>query len=142
MLSLILLNVVRPSVNLFNVTAPCCDSISHLVLMWQLPLSEIVKIHFLCFLPFPPFSFSAFPTISSFQLLNGSFTLAKASAIMPVTATATCDSHYLPWQRNINRNYPICVVSPKVAKASTMVTVSRVAVASVIALHFANVNAA
>jgi hypothetical protein len=44
----------------------------------------------------------------------------------------------LPWQRNINRNYPICVVSPKVVKESTMVTVSRVTVASVIA----NVNAA
>ncbi len=73
---------------------------------------------------------------------NGSFTLAKVSTIMLVTATTTCDSHYLPWGHDINRNYPICVVSPKVAKASTMVTVSCVAVAGVIALHFANVNTA
>jgi hypothetical protein len=61
---------------------------------------------------------------------------------MPATATTTCDSHYLPWLHDINRNDPICVVSPKVAKASTMVTVSSVTVASVIALHFANVNTA
>jgi hypothetical protein len=61
---------------------------------------------------------------------------------MPATATATRDSHYLPWQHGINRNDPFCVVSPKVVKASTMVTVSRVNVAGIIALHFANVNTA
>ncbi len=73
-----------------------------------------------------------------------SFTLAKVSAIMPATATATAtrDSLYLPWQCDINRIYPICVTSPKVAKESTMVTVSHVAVASIIALNFANVNTA
>ncbi len=27
---------------------------------------------------------------------------------------------YLPWPRDINRNNPICVASPKVAKASTV----------------------
>jgi len=36
---------------------------------------------------------------------------------MLVTATATHGSHNLPWQHDINRNYPICVMSPKVAKA-------------------------
>ncbi len=71
-----------------------------------------------------------------------SFTLAKVSAITPATVTATHISHYLPWQLEINRNYPICVVSPKVDKASTMVTVSRIAGPGVIALHFANVNTA
>ncbi len=49
----------------------------------------------------------------------------KLARIMPATATATCDSHYLPWRHDINRSYPICVVSPKVAKASTMVTACR-----------------
>jgi hypothetical protein len=48
----------------------------------------------------------------------------KVSLIIQVTATATRDSHYLPWRHNINRNDPICVASPKVAKASTMVTVA------------------
>jgi hypothetical protein len=75
-------------------------------------------------------------------LSNGSFTLAKVSPIMPVTETATLDSHYITWQHDINRNYPICVVSPKVAKASTMATVSRVAVAGVSTLHFTKVNMA
>ncbi len=73
---------------------------------------------------------------------NGSLSLVKVSAIMLVTATTTCDSHYLPWRHYINRIYPICVVSPKVAKASTMVTVACVAVAGIIALHLANVNTA
>ncbi len=72
----------------------------------------------------------------------GLFTLAKVSGIMPATVTATRDSHYLSWQHGIARNYPFCVVSPKVVKASTMVTVSRVDVAGIIALHFANVNMA
>jgi hypothetical protein len=68
-------------------------------------------------------------------LSNGSFTLAKVSLIMPATATETCDSHYITWGCDINRNYPICVVSPKVAKVSTMVTVLRVAVAGVSTLQ-------
>ncbi len=55
---------------------------------------------------------------------NGSFTLAKVGVITPSTVTATCDSHYLPWWHDINRNYPICVGSPKVAKESTVVTVA------------------
>jgi hypothetical protein len=73
---------------------------------------------------------------------KGSFTLAKVSMITPATATATCNSLYLPWQCDINRIYPICVTSPKVAKASTMVTVSHVAVAGIITLNFANVKTA
>ncbi len=72
---------------------------------------------------------------------NGSFTLVKVSAIMPETATATHDSYYLPWRHNINRNDPICIASPKVAKASTMGAL-RVTFASIIALYFANVNKA
>ncbi len=55
---------------------------------------------------------------------NGSFTLAKVSAIMLATATATHHSHYLPWWHDINRNDPNCVASPKVGKSSTMVTVA------------------
>ncbi len=39
-----------------------------------------------------------------------------------------------------NRNDPISVATPKVAKASTSVWLSRVAVANIIALNFANVN--
>jgi len=39
----------------------------------------------------------------------------------------------------VNRNDPISVMSPKVAKASTMVTVAGIIV-GVIALNFANVN--
>jgi len=51
---------------------------------------------------------------------------------------------YLPWPpwtlQCINRNNPICVASPKVAKSSTIsVTVAGIIV-GVIALNFANVN--
>jgi hypothetical protein len=75
-------------------------------------------------------------------VLYGSFTLAKVSAIMQATATATHDSHYLPWRHDTYRNYPICVVSSKVAKASTLVPVSCVTVTGIMALNFANVNTA
>ncbi len=56
------------------------------------------------------------------------FTLAKVGAIMP--ATMTCDSDTLLLAlatlggATKNRNNPICVMSPKVAKASTVVTVT------------------
>ncbi len=43
-----------------------------------------------------------------------------------------------------NRNNPICVASPKVAKASTMVTVHATVIGvivGIIALNFAKVNA-
>ncbi len=55
------------------------------------------------------------------------FTLARVSTIMP--APATCDSHYCTCfghlgQPDTNRNYPISVAPPKVAKASTVVTVT------------------
>jgi hypothetical protein len=76
------------------------------------------------------------------EIIHGLFTLAKFSAITQATVTATHNSHYLPWQHDISRNYPIRVVSPKVAKASKMVTMLRVAVTCVIALNFANVNTA
>jgi hypothetical protein len=45
---------------------------------------------------------------------------------------------YLPWPNEMNRNYLICVVSPKVAKASTVPGLSRVADGFV--TNFANVN--
>ncbi len=44
---------------------------------------------------------------------------------------------YLPWPNERNRNDPICVVPPKVAKAST---VSHVTVVTVTITNVANVN--
>ncbi len=50
------------------------------------------------------------------------FSLAKVGAIMP--ATMTCNSDALVFALDKNRNNPICVASPEVAKASTVVTVA------------------
>jgi hypothetical protein len=49
---------------------------------------------------------------------------------------------YLPWLHVTDRIISIYVMPPKVAKASTMVTVNHGAVAGVIALNFTNVNMA
>jgi hypothetical protein len=54
------------------------------------------------------------------------FTLAKVGAIMPATMKCESDTLVLALATlrgvTINRNSPICVMSPKVAKASTVVT--------------------
>ncbi len=66
------------------------------------------------------------------------FTLAEFRAITPVIMPTILQLPYLPWPNEINRNDPICVVSPKVAKASTVPRLSRVADGFV--TNFANVN--
>jgi hypothetical protein len=62
-------------------------------------------------------------------LIKAVFPLVKVNVIMSTIMPATVTHLYLPWHRDINRNNPICVASPKVAKASTI----SVAVASIIA---------
>ena len=47
-------------------------------------------------------------------------TLAEFRGIMPVIMPAISRITYLPWPNEINRNDPICVASPKVAKARTV----------------------
>ncbi len=75
------------------------------------------------------------------------FPLAKVSAIMLATATRdrdtrqsllTCLGHL--GRRNINRNDPICVVPPKVAKASTVKSHRVLLLPAVLLTNVANVN--
>jgi len=67
---------------------------------------------------------------------NGSFTLATFVSVtvsnsdMQQSSDWTCLGHL--GQHDINRNDPISVASPKVAKASTSVSLSRAIVASII----------
>jgi len=69
--------------------------------------------------------------------------IGEGYAITPVTAIVIT---YLPWPpwayQCINRNNPICVALPKVAKASTIHVAVASIIAGVITLTFANGNTA
>ena len=71
------------------------------------------------------------------------FTLAKFSAIMPVILQVISPLPYFPWHLgrcDVNRNDPICVALPKVAKASTVADCHVSLLPMVSLTNVANVN--
>ncbi len=71
------------------------------------------------------------------------FILAKFSAIMPVILQVISHLPYFPWHLgwcDVNRNDPICVALPKVAKESTVPDCRVSLLPMVLLTNVANVN--